>query len=137
MQRKIYSIALIFALSVLMVSQAAAFSRPVKRIKFSRNATRVVVAGNLKTNRDEQVYLLRVRAGQTIETSPLSANDSHRLITFYITDPNGEDASDADASCNSRKIVTPTVAGDYRLKVVECGKVDKWQGSFKFEVKVK
>ena len=136
-KRKIYSIALLFILSILTVSQAAAFSRPVKRIKFPRGATAVKIVGSLNGYKDRQIYRIRVRAGQTIETGDARNDSSTHYITVFVNDPNGEGIGDGDASCGSHREVPTTVAGDYRIEVVECQKADAWRGNFKLSVKVK
>ncbi len=136
-QRKIYSLALIFTLAVLMVSSAAAFSRPVKRIKFPRGATAVKIVGSLNGYKDRQVYLLRVRKGQTITTGGARSDSFPDYITVYVKAPNGAYLGDSDASCNSRREISPTVAGDYRIEVVECQKADARRGSFRLSVKVR
>jgi hypothetical protein len=42
-----------------------------------------------------------------------------------------------DASCNNRKSITPTISGDYTLKVFQCKKADEWNGGFRFKITVK
>jgi hypothetical protein len=44
---------------------------------------------------------------------------------------------DSDASCNNRREISPTVAGDYRIEVVECQKADRWRGRFYLRVSVR
>lgn len=118
-----------FLLFVFLTS--IVFARPVKRIKFPKGATKVVVTGNLNGYKDKQVYLLKVRAGQTLKiTSPSS-------VTVYIENPAGEDVSDMDASCNKNKTVEQTEAGDYKITVTECMKADAWKGKFKLNISVK
>lgn len=54
-----------------------------------------------------------------------------RPVTLTITDPTGADATDMDASCNNRKVVENTSAGNYRVSVVERRKADAWRGGYK------
>lgn len=105
--------------------------RPVKRITFPKGATKVTVTGYLNGYKDSQVYLIKLRKGQTMKL------DANKSVSLYITDPNGEDASDMDLSCHSHQTVQNTKAGDYKIKAVECGKTDPWKGSFKLSVSVK
>ncbi len=58
-------------------------------------------------------------------------------VSIYITDPKGENANDMDLSCHSNAKVKPTLAGDYKIQVVECKKADPWKGKFAFKVTVK
>jgi hypothetical protein len=63
--------------------------------------------------------------------------DSPRRITIFVKDPNGNDIGDSDASCNNRREISPTEAGDYTIEVVECRKADPWRGRFTFRVAVR
>lgn len=105
------------------------------RIRFGRGAARANVSGTLNGFRSRRVYLIRVRNGQTLRTEQVGG--SRRPITISIKDPGGNDVSDSDASCNNRKEVSPTEAGDYRIEVVECRKADPWRGRFTFRVTVR
>ncbi|MEK7723159.1 MAG: tetratricopeptide repeat protein [Acidobacteriota bacterium] len=104
--------------------------RPVKRIVFPKGATKVSVTGYLNGYKDSQVYLIKLRKGQTLKF------DANKPVSLYISDPSGEDASDMDLSCHSHQVVENTKAGDYKIKAVECGKADAWKGSFKLSVSV-
>ena len=115
---------------ILFVTATVFAMRPVKRIKFPKGATKVTATGYLNGYKDSQVYVIKLRKGQTMK---LNASKS---VSLYITDPNGEDASDMDLSCHSHQIVENTKAGDYKIKAVECGKTDPWKGSFKLSVSV-
>jgi hypothetical protein len=77
--------------------------------------------------------VIKVRTGQTIRTEQIGGVHP---ITIFISDPNGEGVGDSDASCNNRREITPTVAGDYQIQVVECQKADAWRGRFRFRVTV-
>ena len=104
------------------------------RIRFARGAIRADVSGTLRNYRDKRNFVIKVRAGQTIRTEQIGG--SHP-ITIFIIDPKGEGVGDSDASCNNRREIAPTVAGDYRIQVVECQKADPWRGRFRFRVSVK
>lgn len=127
---------LAFSLFLIILS-GQIFARPVKRIKFARGATEAIVAGKLKGYNDRQIYLLRVRAGQTLKTAQIKSDSSLHYITVSIKDPNGQAVGDSDASCNNRKEISPTASGDYRIEVFECRKADPWRGNFKLLVSVK
>lgn len=120
----------IVILLVILVGASSVFAKPI-RISFKRGATKTVVTGKLNGYNSKLEYVIRLRKGQTLKLS------SNKYITLAIADPTGEDATDHDASCNGNKIVSPTVAGDYKIIVVECQKADEWRGSFKLFVSAK
>jgi len=105
------------------------------RIKFRRGAVHADVSGTLNSLKSKRIYLIKVRAGQTLQTEQLG--DSPHRITIFVKDPAGNDIGDSDASCNNRREISPTVAGDYRIEVVECLKADPWRGRFTFRVTVR
>ena len=110
----------------------------VERIVFKPNATKATATGNLKDYDDSKTFAINIKAGQTLTTEHFNPTDSLRAMTVEIFDPNGTSVgNDADASCHSRREVSPTVAGDYQIKVVECRKADAWQGKFDLNVSVK
>ena len=128
---------LIVSVFVLLAFGAAnVFAQKAQRITFKRGAKQAVATGNLYSYKGKKVFVIRVRRGQTLTTAQIRSNSSNRYISVSITAPNGEDVSDSDASCNNRKEVTPTVAGDYRIEVVECMKADQWRGSFRLKIRV-
>lgn len=102
------------------------------RIRFKKRAESSTVRGTLSGYKDSRAFLIRVRPGQTLRTEQVGDNE----ITVYVTDPTGENVGDSDASCNNRREIRPTIAGDYKLIVVECQKADDWRGSFRFRVSV-
>ncbi len=105
------------------------------RIKFRRGAVKAQVSGTLNSFRSKRVFVIKVRDGQTLTTEQIGG--ARRPITIFIKDGNGNDVADADASCNSRKEISPTEAGDYTIEVVECQKADPWRGQFTFRVTVR
>lgn len=119
-------------LTCLSLSKAQAQTR----IRFARGATSKVISGTLNGFRDKRVFLIRVRRGQTLRTAQAKRRGTH-YITVYIRSPFGEDVGDSDASCNNRREISPTVAGDYRMEVVECQKADRWRGRFYLRVSVR
>lgn len=127
---------IIVILSIILIFTTAAFAQRPVRINFARGAVSASVSGRLSGYRDRDVFLLKVRRGQTISTEQIGLR-SNRYITVYITDPRGRAVGDSDASCNSRREIAPTIAGDYRVEVVECKKADPWRGRFRFRVSVR
>ena len=118
-------------MTVLLTTCLTVPAHPVRRIKFLRGATKVTVSGYLDGYKDSQTYVIRLRKGQRMTL------DANRYVSLYITGPNGEDASDMDASCHSHQIVENTKAGDYKIRAVECRKADPWKGNFKLSVRVR
>lgn len=117
------------------------FARPVKRINLKKGATKTVVTGYLNGYKDEQVYLIKVRAGQVLRVEAEG-------LTVSIKSPKGEVFFKSDLSCHSdaettedysnrRKGSNKTVAGDYKIYVNECQKADPFKGNFKLKVWVK
>jgi hypothetical protein len=121
-------------LAVLFVMGTAAFAQ--QRILFKQGARAAVVTGNLTGYKSRRVFVIRVRRGQTLRVEQLKSGTSNRFTTLSIKAPNGADVTDSDASCNNRKRVSPTRAGDYRIEVVECQKADAWRGSFRLKLRV-
>lgn len=122
------------ALGLMIVTPSAMLAQKPTRIRFARRATSATVIGALNGYRSRRVYVIKVRSGQTLSTTQVG--NSHN-ITIYIKNPAGEDVGDSDASCNNRREVSPTEAGDYRITVVECMKADPWTGRFRFRVTVR
>ena len=125
---------IVLSLLLLVVSSTALAQAPI-RIKFRRGAVRADVSGTLNSVKSTRSYVIKVRAGQTLQTEQMG--DSPRRITIFVKDPAGDDIGDSDASCNSRREVSPTEAGDYRIEVVECLKAEPWRGRFTFRVTVR
>ena len=124
----------IIAIAVfLIVLSLPAFAKPVyKRITFKKGATTAVVTGKLMGYKGEVNYVIRLRAGQRLQIS------SDKSITLAeVANPAGEDVVDRAANCNGMADVSPTVAGDYKITVVECQKADAWRGTFKLKIVVK
>lgn len=126
---------LIAGLFVFLMFAAAPviFAQAAKRITFKRGAKSAIVSGTLSSYKSKRVYVIRVRAGQTIKTEQVGRGHS---ITIAVLDPQGEIAADSDLSCNNRKESEKTVAGDYKIIVTECMKADPWRGNFKFKIRV-
>jgi hypothetical protein len=132
LMKKLIAAALLMFGFFLMASIASA--QRATRINFRRGARSAVVSGTLNSYRGKRNFVIRVRRGQTLRTEQVG--DRHD-ITIFVKGPNGEDVGDSDASCNNRREITPTVAGDYRIQVVECQKADPWRGTFRFKVTVR
>jgi hypothetical protein len=119
---------------ILLATTTLAFTQ--ERITFKRGAKETVVTGNLTGYKSRKVFIVRVRRGQTLRTEQVKSNSSDRYVTVFIKAPNGETVGDSDASCNNRREISRTRAGDYRIEVVECPKADAWRGSFRLKVRV-
>jgi len=122
-------------LALILVVSSTSFAQTSTRIKFRRGAVHAEVSGTLNSFKSKRTYLIKVRAGQSLKTEQIGATS--RPVTIYIKDPNGNDVGDSDASCNNRREISPTEAGDYRIEVVECQKADPWSGRFTFRVTVR
>jgi hypothetical protein len=118
---------IIGAVVLMLLASTATFAKPV-RITFKRGAKKAVVSGSMTGFKSRREFVLRLRAGQTLDVS------SNKSITLTILDPSGEDLMDRDLGCNGRASISPTVAGDYKIIVTECLKADPWRGTFKLFV---
>ncbi|MGI8468284.1 MAG: hypothetical protein ACR2N3_07515 [Pyrinomonadaceae bacterium] len=107
------------------------------RIVFEKGATSTIAQGSLKNYDDSKTFTIETRAGQTLRTEQIKSEKSLEYITVSITDPSGNSVGDSDASCNNRKEIAPTVAGDYKIKVFECRKADAWRGDFQLKIWVR
>ena len=128
--RVLIATAFVFLISVEVSAQKAT------RIEFYKDSTGATVSSNLRNYKDRKVYVIKIRAGQTLKTEQIKG-DSTRYITVSIKNPSGKVVGDSDASCNNRKEITPTVAGDYTITIYECQKADAWRGRFRLKVTVK
>jgi hypothetical protein len=127
-------ITILSALLITAFSVSIAAAQRSSRITFRRGGRSAVVSGTLNGYRGKRNYVIRVRPGQTLSTEQIG--DRHD-ITIYIQSPSRQDVGDSDASCNNRREITPTEAGDYYIQVVECQKADPWRGAFRFRITVK
>lgn len=105
------------------------------RVTFAPGATSKTVTGQMNGFNSTRVYIIRVKRGQTMAIDQVGGG-SHRITISGITDPAGNEVSDMDMSCNSRKLVELTKMGDYRITVRECVKVDEWRGTYKLRFQV-
>ena len=128
--RVLIATAFVFLISVEVSAQKAT------RIEFYKDSTGATVSSNLRNYKDRKVYVIKIRAGQTLKTEQIKG-DSTRYVTVSIKNPSGKVVGDSDASCNNRKEITPTVAGDYTITIYECQKADEWRGRFRLKVTVK
>ena len=121
---------------ILCALSVTIFAQKPTRVKFRKGATSATISGTLSNYKSTRTYVIRVRAGQTLKVEQIRSETSAHYVTLSIKNPAGEDVTDADASCNSQKEVTPTEAGDYVITVVECMKADVWRGNFKLKFTV-
>ncbi len=123
---------------ILLAVPMSTFGQKAVRVKFAKDATTAIATGSLKGYKSKAVvFVIRVKAGQTLTVEQLLPRNSTKSITLGITNPSGEDVTDAEANCNNNKTVENTAAGDYRIEVIECAKADAWSGSFKIRFTVK
>ena len=120
---------------MLLFLAPASFAQTPTRIRFSRGAVKANVSGTLNSFLSKRTFVIRVRESQTLSTEQI--NGTLRPITIFIKDSSGNPVGDSDASCNNRREISPTTAGDYTIQVVECRKADPWRGRFTFRVTVR
>ncbi|MEO8073546.1 MAG: hypothetical protein ABI686_09885 [Acidobacteriota bacterium] len=107
-----------------------------EKVEFETGATSKVVTGDLNDFNDSKSFLINVKEDQTLRTEQIKDKNSSEYITVAISDPAGKYVGDSDASCNNRKEIKPTVAGDYQITVTECKKADSWRGEFKLKISI-
>jgi hypothetical protein len=127
---------LILASILFVFSTSVPAQKPI-RINFPKDETAINVWGYLGSYKDRKVFVLRVRRGQSLRIEQVETGNSPRYITVSVKSPTGEDVSDWNASCNSRKLIEQTRAGDYRITVFQCQKAPTWRGRFAFRITVK
>lgn len=127
----------LFVLLIVVVASTVTFAQKATRISFYKKATAATVSSSLRGFKDKKVFVIKVSKGQTLNIEQIKAESSLRLISVSIKSPSGADATDADISCNSRKTVSPTEAGDYTITVYECQKAKVWRGRFQMKISVK
>lgn len=115
---------------------AAQGTHPVRRISFVPGADHAVITGNLSGFDDAQYFVVDAAKGQAMTIEQLDQQGGAR-VSIYVTAPGGGDANDMDLSCHSSASVSPTAAGDYAIKVVECQKADPWKGVYGIKVTIK
>ena len=120
---------------IFLICAATADLNAQTRIRFAKGATRADVSGTLNGFHSKRRFVIRVRSGQTLRTQQVGG--STRPITISVKDRDGNEVGDSDASCNNRKEISPTEAGDYTIEVVECQKAAPWRGRFTFHVTVR
>lgn len=122
---------IIFGATIIVSAQRAT------RIEFYKKSTTATVSSSLRDYKEKKVYVIRVKKGQTLTTEQIKPDSSTHYISVSIKSPSGKDVGDSDASCNNRKEIEDTEAGDYRITVYECQKADAWRGRFRLKVSVK
>lgn len=129
--KKIAKLTLVIA--ILTIMSTVAFGQKT-RIKFASGKTNAIVTGKLSGYKGQRVYVIRVRAGQTLKTEDVGNNH----ITLGIDGPPGSNyEQDMAADCHAYNEITPTAAGDYTITVTECQKADRWQGRFRMKITVR
>lgn len=116
----------------LLIFSIPAFAQKATRVTFKRGATSATISGSLNSYKSKRVFLLKVRDGQTLTIQTVKGG-----VSVYVEVPPGAVEQDLAADCHGDSEITPTTAGDYKISVVECQKVDQWKGTFKVKVTVK
>ena len=103
------------------------------RVKFRHGHTSAILTGKLTSFHQKRVFLVHVRSGQTMAIRDIG----HYAVSIFVEGPPGSGyEQDLAADCHGRTDVSPTTAGDYKLTVQECQKVDRWRGTFRVRISV-
>jgi hypothetical protein len=124
----------IFAALVLSFAATSVSAQRATRVNFKRGAHSAVITGHLSGYKGSKVFLIRVRAGQTMKVEGIG---NHAVSTFLEGPPGSNYEQDMAADCHSYANVESTDAGDYKLTVQECSKADPWKGTFKVRITVR
>ena len=123
---------LVLVLGILTVLSTVAFGQKT-RIKFASGKKSSVVTGSMTGYKSQRVFVIHVKAGQTMKTEDVGNNH----ISLGIDGPKGSNyEQDMAADCHAFNTIDPTAAGDYTITVTECQKADRWKGTFKLKVSV-
>jgi hypothetical protein len=123
-------------LAAVVVSFAASSvsAQRATRVNFKRGAHSAVVTGALSGYKGSRIFLIRVKAGQTMKIESIGRN----LVSTFLEGPPGSSyEQDMAADCHSYATVDSTDAGDYKLTVTECKKADPWKGTFRVRISVR
>lgn len=123
---------LLFTLSTLFVLSITVSAQKPAPIKFKHGAESAIVTGSFPNSDSKRVYSIKVKRGQNLRVEQYGGGN--RKVTIMITNQDGEDFSDMDASCNNNKYIELTDDETYIITVATCGKVDPWRGAFKLKV---
>jgi len=127
--KRCLGIAAIFAL----VLAAALTASAQTRVKFGPGRTSAILTGKLSNYQQKRVFLVHVRSGQTMAIRDIG----RYAVSIWVEGPPGSDyVQDLAADCHGRTDISPTAAGDYKLTIQECQKVDRWRGTFRVRVSV-
>src|SRR5712692_9642157 len=105
---------LIAIASLVLLLATVGSAKPVpRRIKFKLGATTASVTGRLSRWNDKAQYVIRLRAGQTMNLSIEGKCDSCNPNVAVDSPAGANDNVDSDM-CQCRVEVSNTAAGDYR-----------------------
>jgi len=103
------------------------------RVKFKHGRTSAILTGKLSNYHQKLVFLVRVRSAQKMAILDIGQH----AVSIWVEGPPGSGyEQDLAADCHGRTNISPTAAGDYKLTVQECQKVDPWHGLFTVLVSV-
>jgi len=136
MKRRISLSLIAIAALVLLFATIAFAKQPPRRIRFKLGATTATIAGRLGGWNDKAQYVIRLRAGQTMNLSVEGKCDSCNPDVAVDSPAGANDTVDPDM-CQCRVEVSNTAAGDYRITVGESRKAERWQGAFVLKIEVR
>ena len=103
------------------------------RVRFKHGHSSAILTGKLSNYHQKRVFLVHVRSGQTMAIRDIG----HHAVSIYVEGPPGSGyEQDLAADCHGRTDISATAAGDYKLTIQECQKVDRWRGTFRVRASV-
>ena len=121
---------------VLLLATVGSAKQAPRRIKVKPGATTASVAGQLSGWNDKAQYVIRLRAGQTMNLSVEGKCDNCSPDVVVDSPAGANDTVDPDM-CQCRVEVSNTAAGDYRITVGESRKGERWKGPFVLKIEVR
>lgn len=121
---------------VLLLAAVGNAKQSPRRIRFKPGATTASVTGRLNSWNDKVQYVIRLRAGQTMNLSVEGKCDDCNPDVTVKSPAGANDTVDPDM-CQCRLEVSNTAAGDYLITVGENRKGEHWKGQFALSIEVR
>lgn len=135
MKSKIGLSLIVIASLVLLLTAVVSAKQSPRRIRFKPGATTASVTGRLTGWNDKAQFVIRLRAGQTMNLSVEGKCDDCNPDVDVKSPAGANDTVDPDM-CQCRVEVSNTAAGDYLITVGENRKGEKWKGDFVLSIEV-
>ena len=133
--KRLPSLIIVAVIMLLLASINSAKQSPL-RLRFKPGATTASVTGQLSGWNDKAQYVVRLRAGQTMNLAVEGKCDECSPDVAVKSPAGARDTVDPDM-CQCRVEVSNTAAGDYLITVGENRKGERWEGAFVLSIEVR